>query len=225
MLRDAAIRWVRTNCTSQRFQTAFVHDLDEAISLSVNCSFIIGGALTRIFKPYLLHWFADELFIFQLTPQQAARLGIAPKEARFRCDHESVPDSPPAVACLSLDRLELEQPILSDWKRPIVAKCDYRVTGNVPADVALRMDFSQGANDGIRTFCQFAFPHVAPSATGTIRAEFEPGNLLPGTKLNAVMAVFIRCYASSKEPAIRWSPISNPVAAMLELAENFQQMP
>jgi hypothetical protein len=49
--------------------------------------------------------------------------------------------------------------------------------------------------------------------------------LPPGTKLNAAMAVFIRCYASNKQAPIRWSPISNPVAATLELADTFQQMP
>ena len=225
MLRDAAIKWVRTNCTNQRFQTAFVHDLDEAISVGVNCSFIIGGALTRILNPYLLHWFAGELFLFQLTSQQAARLGVAPKEARFRCDHESVPDGPTAVSALSLEKLDFDQPILSDWNRPIIARCRCRVTGHLPADFAFRMDFAQGANDGNRTFCTFAYPNLAPSADGDISLEFTPGNLVPGTKLNAVMAVFVRCYARNNQPAIHWSPISNPVAATLELAENFQQMP
>ena len=225
MLRDAAIGWIRSNCTNQRLRADFSRNLDEAISLGVNCSFTIGEGLTREHAPYLLHWFAGELFVIQLTARQAARLGIGPHGVHHACDHESVPDGPPTAPALSLEALNLEPALLRDLRRPIVATCRYRVTGPVPAAIAFRMDFSRGANQGRRTFCTFAYPAVPPTTPGTITLEFEPGRLPPGTILNPVMAVFVRCYAMNARPAQHWRPISNPIAATLELAEDFRQSP
>ena len=225
MLRDAAIRWVLTNSSSQRFKADFVRQLDEAIELHVNCSFMIGEGLIRVFKPYVLQWFGGELFIFQLTGPQAARLDMPPKGIRFSRSHESVQDGPPTATTVSLERLELDQSVLSDLKRPILAKCRYLVTGAPPAACAFRMDFPQAANAGKRSFYTQAYPNLAPSDAGTISLQFDPLRLLPGMTLNAVIAVFVRCFAINSQSSQNWSPISNAVAAMLELADDFQPLP
>jgi len=223
MLREAAIRWVRTNCTSERFHVDFDRQLDEAMTLGVNCVFAIGEALTRVAKPYLLHWFGGELFIFELTSRQAARLGIGPMSVRHARDPELVHDGAAAATSISLEKLEMERPILSEIDRPIVARCHYRVTGEPPPDFAFRMDLPHAAVDvGSHSLHAWAQPRIPLTRAGSIVLNFDPLEVSPVVRLNLVMAGFIRCYAI-KESGRNRTPVSNAVAALLELNDGFQQ--
>ena len=97
--------------------------------------------------------------------------------------------------------------------------------GDVPADLAFRLDIPQAANAGNLSFYTWAYPSLPPSEAGIVSLEFEPLRLLPGMSLNAVMAVFVRWCAINSQSSENWSPISNAPAAMLELADDFQQVP
>src|SRR5438067_715771 len=58
MLRDTAVHWFMSACPNPNVQRDLIARLDEAIRHDVNCSFVIGEAMTRDLRPYLLHWFA-----------------------------------------------------------------------------------------------------------------------------------------------------------------------
>jgi hypothetical protein len=52
--------------------------LKDVLQRRVDSWFAVGQALTRERVPYMIHCFAGELFIFQLTKAQAAGLMLAP---------------------------------------------------------------------------------------------------------------------------------------------------
>lgn len=74
ILRDLATTWVRANCPRVEVQDDFLKWLDNALQRGVGCSFVVGRELTRSGHPFLVYCFCGELFAFQLTRQQAARL-------------------------------------------------------------------------------------------------------------------------------------------------------
>lgn len=111
LLRDLALAWVTANCPSSELQHDFVQRLDEALLRSVGCSFIIGRKLTKAGKPYLVHCFCGELFAFQLTPRQAARLKVTDAmlvsaSGLTRHNHEPHPDPPVRLGQVEVDNAE-----------------------------------------------------------------------------------------------------------------------
>lgn len=78
MLKDAAINWVRANCRDPKLGADFSRKLNNVLQRRVACWFAIGQSLTGERQPYMIHCFADELFIFQLSNAQAKGLMLAP---------------------------------------------------------------------------------------------------------------------------------------------------
>lgn len=123
-LRELATAWVEANCPSADVQHRFLHQLDDALSRSVGCSFVIGRNLTRSGTPYLIHCFCGELFAFQLTPRQAARLKVDDSQlisARGvnQHDHEPHLGSPVRLVQVDIDRAnarDLAEPITGTLK-------------------------------------------------------------------------------------------------------------
>jgi hypothetical protein len=216
MLRDAAINWVRTHCPNPRFQADFLRHLGEVIGLGVNCAFTVGSGLTTGSKPYLLHWFAGELFIFQLTDRQARKLGIAPKVFRFARSHESVRDGPPTSAVVALEHLEVIDCNSMDWNKPINLTCQYRLAGMPSAAYAFRLDFPHAIQGGQGSFSLFTYPPDRLGESGTIDLSFTPPQFKDGTLVNPVLPAFLRCTTVESRSSSAGVPISNAVATMLE---------
>jgi hypothetical protein len=83
ILREMATLWAESNFPRPDVQAYFVQRLDQAIQRQVTCSFIIGCKLTKDNRPYLIYGFRGELFVFELSSEQTARLGL--KEDGMRC--------------------------------------------------------------------------------------------------------------------------------------------
>jgi hypothetical protein len=130
MLRNAAIAWVRSNCPQREVHRDFISSIDATIAQGANRSYLIGRSLTRQGAAYLLYAFAGELFVFQLTARQEAAVAIGPGEMRGEPNIAPPDDRPAPPPLLSLERLEVVTPIVSDPKRPIVCRCQYRLLRN-----------------------------------------------------------------------------------------------
>ena len=77
ILRELAAGWVQANCPRSDVQENFLQYLDDAMESRVNSSFMIGRKLIGSGKPFWVWCFRGEVFAFELTPQQAARLQVA----------------------------------------------------------------------------------------------------------------------------------------------------
>jgi hypothetical protein len=214
MLRDTAINWVRENCCSDKFVAGFIRTLDESLATGVNCSFVVGANLMVGGAPYLIHWFARELFMFQLSLGQAAKLGTAhPNAMRFSKGTAPIDDGLRPADSFSLDRLELVQPVLRDRTHAIGIRCAYHLVGNPPPKYGVRMDYSSGE----QTHTETVEPLNPPVPVGTTTLKFSPPSL-PDRGADHVMAAFVRfCAASESKPMRSWPIVSNCLAALIEI--------
>jgi len=119
ILRELAAAWVKANCPSTDVQHAFLHQVDDALGRSVGCSLVIGQRLTKSGTPYLVHCFCGELFAFQLTPRQTARLKVndsqlVAAQGLNQHDHEPHRDALVQLQQVAMDRAnahDLAEPI------------------------------------------------------------------------------------------------------------------
>ena len=96
ILREMATLWAGANFPRPDVQDYFVQRLDQAIKRQVTCSFVIGCKLTKDNKPYLVYGFRGELFVFELSSEQTARLGL--NEEGMRCGESLQPAEWNAIA-------------------------------------------------------------------------------------------------------------------------------
>jgi hypothetical protein len=125
MMRDAAIAWVCANCISAAAQSEIIGWMDVAVSMRRNCVIAIGPDLTSKRCPYLLHWFSGELFIFELEPRQALALGIRDDDVSHLIDVVEVVPGPAFPPLMSLERVEIQSPVVTRDTKTIICKCDY----------------------------------------------------------------------------------------------------
>lgn len=126
ILRNLSTAWVRANCPRADVQDGFIQRLDESLHRGVGCSFVIGGRLTKDGRPHLVHCFCGELFAFQLTPRQAARLNVRDAEivsARGLTGHVHEPHPEPPVW---LEQVEIDGADALDRSKPITGTLKYR---------------------------------------------------------------------------------------------------
>src|SRR5258706_14716344 len=114
MLVDVAIGWVRANCLDPKLRSDLSQKLKDAMQRRVDCWFAVGPVLTRERTAYMIHCFAGELFIFQLTAEQAAAVLPAPHALA-----SSVDQRPPGLnqranpALLSVSDLQVDRAVLT----------------------------------------------------------------------------------------------------------------
>lgn len=80
MLRDAALAWVKSHISLPPLQQEFMDHFDEAAGRCTPFSLLFGRELSRNRKPNLVHCFAREFFVFQLTG--AAKRDTRPSAGR-----------------------------------------------------------------------------------------------------------------------------------------------
>jgi hypothetical protein len=210
MQRDAAIKWFNDNCPGHDARRDLLRQLDESIRLGTNCSFVIGPALTRTHRAFLLHWLAGEFFAFELSGRQAKRLGVEPsafQHIRARWPDRVGVASPGTIL---LEAFELVQPVIEAVDRPIAVRARYRVPGAVPERVAMRMDFTLAG----KTVVAYAHPQIPVPPDGAVLAQFQ---LPPSSQLAPVVGVFVRYCTVPEAGVSNGTPLSNTVAAILEI--------
>ena len=218
MLKDAAINWVRSNCTDPKLQVDLSRKLKDVLQRKVDCWFAVGQALTRERVPYMIHCFAGQLFIFQLSNAQAAGLMLAP-DAMAACT-----DPRPAAASvratpqlMSLSKFELDKPSLTPNDR-ITGSVDYEIEGEIPAVYCLRLDCSLGLS-GDET--SWTSPEQVLSRAGQFRFSFDAlrESAWPFVLHHrGPLALFLRVYshATSDDIALR-RPISDTCGTLVDV--------
>ncbi|HXE53032.1 MAG TPA: hypothetical protein VN541_08460 [Tepidisphaeraceae bacterium] len=192
--------------------------LKDALQRRIDCWFAVGQALTKERAPYMIHCFAGELFIFQLSPAQAAGLMLAPNAL---CDSRdprgSSRDSRPLDTPVSLMRFELDRPTLRPRER-IDGAVEYEIEGHAAINYCLRLDYLLGlAGDEVI----WATPPQPLEPSGKIRFSFDPPreSVWPFVQLHrGPIAVFLQMYSRSRlEEVTARHPISNTCGTLIDV--------
>lgn len=204
ILRDLASAWVRANCPRTDVQDGFLQRLDDALGRGVGCSFVIGRKLTKDGKPHLVHCFCGELFAFQLTPRQAARLKV--KDAMLvsasgltEHDHEPHPEPP-----VRLEQVDVDSADALDRSKPITGTLKYRTDQMWVMPVAI-----QAACEPAGRTCTVLYHHLdhLPRGDGTIRFQLPAIGELQnreGEPFAGVLPIFLQvCIVGEPEKASR----------------------
>jgi hypothetical protein len=218
MLKDAAIHWVRANCTDPKLRADFSRKLKDVLQRRLNCWFAVGSALTRTGAPYMIHCFAGELFIFQLSSEQAVGLKLAPNALAESSDLCPAGFSRRSEhLAVSLSKFELDAPVLTATD-PICGVVEYEVEGEPPTAYCLRMDGLLGlCGDDVA----WTMPRQTLSRSGQIRFSFSSlgESVWPMVLLQrAPVAVFLRLYADPVPGDVNQRrAISNTCGALLDV--------
>lgn len=167
MSQNAVREWVRANCHPQ-IQPDVARLADEAFEKGWDCWFFFGDALTRKQAAFLLHQFAAEVFVFELTSSQAKAGGIRPKTmiaGSSPCD--LAPCSGPVSVLI--ERFELQQTVLR-YDQPIKARIDVNSATPFTRPFAVRL----GCQLGKKSRTMWVYPNCPLIGRVSLNVEFEP---------------------------------------------------
>jgi hypothetical protein len=216
MLRDTAIAWIHANLPHPVFQRDFEKHFDEATAVGLNFYLMIGRGLTTDGKLRLLHFFGGELFIFELTQQQAMGFHLKPGEVmwgtgRSKDCSESIEEPP-----VTLRDLEIEGSDSLHRESPIIAHVSYDLGSNRDPCV-FRLDYDV---PGAGSVIAWHYIDGLLELKGRIRCAFSPMELvLSGKNISGPVALFMRLFTlpDSKNTDDR-KPISNTAGALVTVS-------
>lgn len=177
-VRDLAQAWVSANCPNPDVQKDIGRNLDSALARGVGCSFIIGRRLTRTAAPYLIHCYCGELFAFQLTPPQAARLRIKDSVVVFgsSCTHHN--HTPHAEPPVNLVQAEVDGAEALDHSLPVEGTLKYHTGPWWTMPLAVQVTCEPAGRPSKSLYHHFG---SLPGGDGSIRFATPPiGDLLDG---------------------------------------------
>jgi hypothetical protein len=208
ILRELALAWVRANCPRADVWEEVVQRLDEALRRGVGCSFHFGPKLTKAGKPYVVYCFCGELFAFQLTPRQAARLEVQDAmlvSGRGLTQHHHEPHPEPPVR---LEQVEVDRADALDRLMPIRGTLKYRTDQWWIVPLAI-----QAACEPAGWTCVVLYHHLdgVPRGEGTVRFLMPPPDDLrdrQGRPFAGVLPLFFQvCIVGEPEKACRAVPL------------------
>lgn len=214
MLRDAALVWIRSHLPDPRFQRDFENHLDDADARGLTCFLVIGPGLTTDGEPYLMHCFCGELFIFQLTHDQARNLKVQDNHVHWGTG--LVKDRMQSVAepAVALSGFEIEQAESLRSDTPLIAHVLYETTEGWLAPSVLRLDYDvPGMGSGVSW--HYLDGHMPRK--GRIKCFFNPFRQVIGkSPASGTIAVFLRlCTLPDPLNTENRLPISNICAALV----------
>lgn len=217
MLRDAALVWIRSNVPDQKVHAYFKQHFDEAAKNERNFYFAFGPQLTHNAKPYLMHCFCGELFVFEMTSAQAeayklspgrVMLGMTKATSHVQCDWEPF---------VTVSDLEIERADNLSVNDPIVASFSYQ-TAEILRPCCVRLDYEV---PGLRSTAAWHYLEQHLPQHARIRCEFGPVKK-PGmeVKLSAPLAMFFRiCTLPDSKNIDNRVPISNIIAGLVSMSQ------
>jgi hypothetical protein len=213
MLRDTAIAWMNARLPHQAIRRDFERHFDAAAAAGRNFYMVIGRHLTVDGKAHLLHFFAGELFIFELTEDQARGFPLKAGQVLWGTGglkDRTMPAEEP-VAVLSNLAIGLR------LGRPIMAEFSYSLIAQRAGQCALRLDYDI---PGAGSVTSWNYPNGLIGPKGRIRCWFAPMELaFSGKTIFAPVAMFVRlCALSDRKTIIGREPISNTVGALVTIA-------
>lgn len=208
--------WVQANCPDPAVGSDLIRRLTEAEDKRLSCSFTIGAALTKSGTPCLVHCYAGQLFVFQLTPDQAQRLEIGQKRMRCTEHVESQAADPNLSIYVSLDELDIENGNNLSNSAPITGRCTYSKRGTWLGPFAVGLEFLLKGVGNV-----LAWDHHTegiPQPDGVWRFSFPPICECFGqasATWTGTTAVLLRLYTP---PSVQGgTPFSNACAALIDV--------
>lgn len=214
MLRETALAWVQANCPLRALQRDVGQFLDASAARGHDCWMVIGRDLTRRRQPFLLQCFADELFVFQLTEQQAAARDVGPAGLLQGSNPRKlgVRADPPLVA---IERFEVEGHALT-CRQPIVGRLRYDVGAGIASDVCVRLDYALGRD----SHTAWDYTHRALQGRGELEVRFLPIAPEPvaAVGFRGPLALFVHV-VEVREPvgSLHHRPVSNAAATLVDV--------
>ncbi|HUG91647.1 MAG TPA: hypothetical protein VML55_12475 [Planctomycetaceae bacterium] len=199
---------------------AIVSNARKAEQQRHNCHFLIGAKLTRSGRAHLVHCYDGELFVFELTRDQAAREKMLGRVMQFVVDGPR--PSADAPAAIHLEHLDIDQADDLPPTSPITGRC--RCVVDAPRldgvclclEMALRTSRQQPRK---RRDSLYFYPPALVAGDATIPFQFaavrSPDDSIPPAP-GQVAAGFLRfCTAPDPKRPDGGVPLSNALGALL----------
>jgi hypothetical protein len=196
ILRDLATAWVKTHCPSADVQKQFLQHLEHALQREVTCSFTIGRDLTKSGRAYLVYGCSGELFIFELTMEQAGRLGVSDNmlvcaKGLPQQDHTSSSES---VVCI--EEITVDNATSLDRLRPITGSLRHRSNEHLFDPLAIRVVCEPPGRGRICLFHHLF--HLSPPE-GMVKLSLPPLGDLPdsdGSPFTGAVPLFFQIWTT-----------------------------
>lgn len=124
-LSNLATSWIRANCSRPDVQADMLGRFQDAMQRGVGCSFLLGRQLVKSGKPCLVACFCGELFAFQLTPRQAAKMNVKDKMLVASIGLSPHFHAPRPAVPVRLTQVEIEGAAMLARNAPIVGTLQY----------------------------------------------------------------------------------------------------
>lgn len=203
ILHEMATIWALANCSSAKVQTNFVEQLIQATLRQVNCSFAVGRKLTKSKKPYLVYCFCGELFVFELSLDQAARLGMDDKGMLYGENALSEPPIVKAEQTVLLREVKVDDALKLDRNSRITGTLQYEAKQVLLQPVAIRAQYEPPGRSSVTGFHHLF--HLAPRE-GTIQFSLAPIGDLPnrsGKPFSGLLPLFFQIWTDSQTPKLQ----------------------
>ena len=137
-LSNLATSWIRANCPGSDVQADMLGRFQDAMQRGVGCTFLLGRQLVKSRKPFLVACFCGELFAFQLTPRQAAKMNVKDKMLVASIGLSPHFHAPRPEVSVRLNQVEIEGAAMLDRNAPIVGTLQYAADRPWPTPVAIQ---------------------------------------------------------------------------------------
>lgn len=198
ILHEMATIWALANCSSAKVQTNFVEQLIQATLRQVNCSFAVGRKLTKSKKPYLVYCFSGELFVFELSPDQATRLGMDANGLVYGENALSELPIAKAEPTVLLREVKVDEAMKLDRNSPITGTLQYEAKQVSLQPVCIRAKYEPPGRNSVTKYHHLF--HLAPRE-GTIRFSLAPIGDLPDRSdkpFAGLLPVFFRIWTDNQ---------------------------
>jgi len=217
MLRDAASNWVRSHLSGSRFHATVERQLEEATALGYNYYLVMGTDSTRDGKPYLMHCYCGELFVFELTFKQARRFKIPRGQFLWGTGALAGRLESPETPAVAITGLAIERADGLPRGSPISADVSYEADGGWPDSCAFRLDYDVA---GVGSVASFHYPRPPAERRGCIRCSFPPLHENVGKEpITSSIALFLRLYREQPNAPVAVQPMSNIRGALISLCD------
>lgn len=181
MAQSIAIAWAGTQCVIPNARAQLMEHLAATSEHHRDCSALLGRALTRGGKPYLMHSVSGECFVFELAVDQARQLEIQDNMLVRIIGHEREERGlPPRL--VSLETLSIKHNAVVRQSQPITGTLRFAMLTSYPFPLAIRLSYDLPSGPWVSSeyrcprvamadTVSFSFPEFA-SATGKKDARF-----------------------------------------------------
>ena len=182
MSLNVAVTWAGTQCVIPDARAQLIQHLASTTEQHRDCSALLGPALTRRGKPYLVHSVSGECFVFELSLEQARRLEIQHNMLVRIIGHEREERGRQPPRIVSLEQLGMEHNSVVHRSELITGTLRFKMHTSYAFQLAIRLSYDSPRGPWIssRFLCprvamsdsvNFSFPRFA-SATGETDAKY-----------------------------------------------------